>query len=136
MIIHEDATPRINNQEVKELWVAALRSGQYSQGMYYLKRGVTGTTEFRYCPLGVLCDLAVRLKITTWDHLRHDGKWMIGGQLSSLPLPVWEWAGIEGMHPSQLVPLEWNGEKYPIWELNDRYKLSFDQIADLLEAQY
>lgn len=36
-------------QSVRDAWVAALRSGQYQQGQYYLK-----DNEGRYCCLGVL----------------------------------------------------------------------------------
>lgn len=39
-------------QVVRDLWVKALRSGQYEQGRQYLK-----TADGGYCCLGVLCNL-------------------------------------------------------------------------------
>lgn len=41
--------------EVKQKWVAALRSGDYLQGTQYLRTEHKGPP--RYCCLGVLCDL-------------------------------------------------------------------------------
>jgi hypothetical protein len=38
------------NQEVKEKWVAALRSGDYEQGKSHLRE------NGKYCCLGVLCN--------------------------------------------------------------------------------
>lgn len=40
------------NKEVKELWLAALRSGNYSQGKFRLRN-----TNDEFCCLGVLCDI-------------------------------------------------------------------------------
>jgi hypothetical protein len=40
------------NPELKQKWLAALRSGEYKQARGYLK------TEFGYCCLGVLCDVS------------------------------------------------------------------------------
>jgi hypothetical protein len=37
------------DKELKEKWVAALRSGEYQQGRYYLR-----SEDDRYCCLGVL----------------------------------------------------------------------------------
>ena len=39
---------------LKAQWVAALRSGQYTQGTGFLKRTAGSTT---YCCLGVLCEI-------------------------------------------------------------------------------
>lgn len=43
------------NPAVKQLWVTALRSGEYKQGRHGLKRGKRGNNT--YCCLGVLCDI-------------------------------------------------------------------------------
>ncbi len=40
-------------RDLKSRWVAALRSGDYSQGQYRLK----DTKEEKYCCLGVLCQI-------------------------------------------------------------------------------
>ena len=47
------------NPEVKEKWLAALRSGEYLQGIGSLRRYNSVTGESRYCCFGVLCELAL-----------------------------------------------------------------------------
>ena len=46
--------------EIKERWVAALRSGDYVQGKDYLQR------DGKYCCLGVLCDLHAQATGNQW----------------------------------------------------------------------
>lgn len=40
------------NQEIKNQWVAKLRSGEYEQGYNALR-----SKDNKYCCLGVLCDI-------------------------------------------------------------------------------
>ena len=116
---------------VRDLWVKALRTGAYPQGRCQLR-----SPDDKFCPMGVLCDLAVMVGVTAWERL--DGIWFIppfeGG--AAITPAIAEWAGFRGMHLSQPVPLTFGGVKHPIWRLNDKFKLSFDTIADLIEAQY
>lgn len=46
-------------QDLKDKWVAALRSGYYKQGFRRLR-----TFEYRFCCLGVLCEIADNVQ---WD---------------------------------------------------------------------
>ncbi len=55
-------------QEVKKLWVKALRSGKYKQ----TKDRLQDPTGF--CCLGVLCDLAAKDGGPQWDYDFFDGK--------------------------------------------------------------
>jgi hypothetical protein len=41
--------------ELKDKWIAALRSGDYQQGRYVLKQ--FKSTNYQYCCLGVLCEI-------------------------------------------------------------------------------
>lgn len=137
--------PSTMDEAVRDLWVAVLRSGVYTQGYDRLR-----SLEDHFTPLGVLCDLAVRVGVTSWDKL--DGEWvlpsmhlpMTGGLI---PPAVIEWAGFKGMNPSQLVPLKLDGVvhtlvaldsgvRHPIWRLSDIFCMSFTDIADIIEAQY
>lgn len=43
------------NKEIKEKWLAALRSGQYVQGQNHLHSLEDG--QHKFCCLGVLCDI-------------------------------------------------------------------------------
>lgn len=129
-IVHEDATARMNH-EVRDLWVAGLRSGAYKEGRWYLR-----TTDDEYDPFGVLCDIASQLKIISWDHNKGDSFYHVYGFSTHVPYPVREWAEFKGMHPSQDVPLMWDHQVHPLWRLVDRYKLDHTVIADLIEMQY
>lgn len=46
------------NKEIKEQWVAALRSGDYAQGSESLCRQDYNSEEYHFCCLGVLCDIS------------------------------------------------------------------------------
>lgn len=70
------------NNEIKEKWVKALRSGQYEQGQHYLKSGD------KFCCLGVLCDLAAKEGICEQVMDRFDDHDTL------LPLSVQKWAGL------------------------------------------
>lgn len=48
------------NQEVKQAWLQALRSGEYKQGNGNLHKGDA------FCCLGVLCDIAAKQGIGKW----------------------------------------------------------------------
>jgi hypothetical protein len=52
---------------VIKLWLAALRSGEYSQGRKHLKEGGS------FCCLGVLCDLASKRGSGKWEALNDKG---------------------------------------------------------------
>lgn len=129
-IVHDDVRPRMST-EVKNLWVAGLRSGMYKEGKGYLR-----TINDEYDPYGVLCDIAAQLGIVSWDHTKHEDQYHIYGVKTYLPVVVREWAELKGMHPSQDVPLRWDNELHPIWRLVDRWNLDHTIIADLIEAQY
>lgn len=116
-------------QEVRDEWVAALRSGDYKQGT-----GALRTTEDdgdQYCCLGVLCELAVKHQVIPAAEL--DGNlWTYGqGDDTSeayLPDAVQQWAGVE-----RRGVLELPGVRFvSLADENDRGK-RFDQIADLID---
>lgn len=130
-IVHETTKPRITNPQVRDLWVAGLRSGAYKEGSWYLR-----TTNDEYDPFGVLCDIGVQLGVASWDHNKGDGYYHIYGNSTHVPYPIREWAGFKGMHASQDVPLVWEMDIHPLWRLVDRYKLDHSVIADMIEEQY
>lgn len=129
-VIYDD-TERSMDQKVKDLWVAGLRSGIYTQGKYLLRNDSDQFDAF-----GVLCDIAASLGVAKWDKVKSDNWYMMLGATNFLPNAVREWANIKGNHNSQDMVLEYEGELQPMWRLNDRLGLTFDQIADLLDEQY
>lgn len=130
------------NPEVKSKWVAALRSGQYKQGQGRLRSPQDG-----FCCLGVLCDLAVKEKVAEWRYTDPNpeancGIWscQVNGWNDSkndvLPYGVSLWAGVFDMDDLFIneVGIDDTPDGQWITWLNDHYRLSFDELADLIEA--
>lgn len=139
--------------EIKEQWVAALRSGEYQQGKSYLTRfeyDGDGTTRRLDCCLGVLCDLAVQAGVVDTVEREDD---LIGYAYSDVtgvpPRQVTQWAyGLADDEPgSDTWTVEWRfqdptdpddeghlGTK-GLYDLNDQDGLSFAEIADVIERE-
>lgn len=121
--------------EVKALWAAALRSGQYTQGFGALYEGG------KWCCLGVLCDLAHEAGVL--GDYEMDTYVKGPAALVTLPAKVADWLGSEYADPElidvvnpELIDVV-NGEvPEPIQAtvLNDDAKYTFRQIADCIEA--
>lgn len=107
--------------EIKDKWVAALRSGEYKQTSAALQ------TKEGFCCLGVLCDLHSKTTGIAWE---------VGGQFPKdmaylgasyfLPHAVVVWADVahEGRLPSGLSLAVFNDEGVP-----------FSTIADIIEEE-
>jgi hypothetical protein len=114
------------NQRVKELWVAALRSGKYTQSRNAL-RTVSG-----YCCLGVLCDIAAKeTDMGEWVNTVHGWKFVpkdrqYGSTSDILASPVMEWAGLTKRNPDT---------KDGSLAYNNDHGKSFLEIADMIEAE-
>jgi len=137
--------------QVKEKWIAALRSGEYDQGVGGLR------TLTRFCCLGVLCDLYSKETGIEWNYKYiSEGHPVNGfefdGQRNFLPSSVVEWSGLETSSPeiNILVPEEEDedgeyvytqvlAEEYGytqvLAELNDNGE-NFFKIADLIEENF
>lgn len=108
------------NQQIKEKWMNALRSGEYSQ-----TRGALRTTE-GFCCLGVLCDLYSKETGTEWGEYQKDfANSSFLGELATFPPKVGEWSGIERANP-------YFEEVGTLASLNDGGK-EFTEIADVIE---
>ena len=109
------------NREVRDKWVAALRSGQYQQAQRRLR------TDEAYCCLGVLCDISGLGEWKLWFKLRQRTHFAYncGPDFNHLVLPdsVAAWAEV-GPDPKA-------GTKFLSSE-NDGGK-TFQEIADLIE---
>ncbi len=94
----------------RDAWVEALRSGKYKQGRDHLRTGDA------YCCLGVLCDL---LAPDLWTELGNTGLFYHDRQSE---LPRGEPGGLKKAFQNQIA------------KLNDDEKLSFNEIAEWIEA--
>lgn len=100
-------------KEVRQLWVKALRSGEYKQGKECLK-----TVDGKYCCLGVLTDLALKNGVIP--------EWM--GNLI-LDSTVSRWAGLRNRNG-------WfGGCEDGLSYINDKTEEGFGKIADIIEAE-
>ena len=116
------------NKEIKARWVEALRSGNYKQGRYNLRRG-----NF-YCCLGVLCDVVKDEVNYDWLPLQDSiGTFYRFDRADEvLPDSVASYADLE---ISPKVTFD-GKEEICITAINDDTDLTFDDIADLIEKQF
>ena len=119
------------NKEIKERWVAELRSGDYLQGTDNLKYDCNGET--RYCCLGVLTELYAQehgIKFTgDEDELKYEN-----GELLCEAVQIW--AGLESHDPVvSFIHLRGSASTNNVKGLSsindDGY--SFAEIADTIE---
>ena len=124
------------NEEIKALWLTALRSGDYKQGKGALNK------NGKFCCLGVLCDLAVKAGVTGEVHgarFTEEVRYGLPTEVQRFgipPMSIIKWSGM--MNSTGLL-----GD--PIWvdgsmcndlpSLNDMAGYTFLQIADVIEAQ-
>ena len=109
------------NQQIKEKWMNALRSGEYSQTRGYLR-----TTE-GFCCLGVLCDLYSKETGTEWvENYELENSSSFLEEFATLPKEVMEWSGLEYPNPYSET---WGGS---LASLNDQGE-EFPKIADVIE---
>lgn len=125
-------------KDVADLWVAALRSGQYEQGQGTLCRVVEDDRR-EYCCLGVLSQLAADRGLV--ETVTREGgigyRTLYEDEGAELPDEVREWAGIDSPNPRVTYGDAEDGSMIStLAELNDELKLTLDQIADIIEEQY
>lgn len=121
--------------KVKELWLKALRSGEYQQTHGSLK------TTCGFCCLGVLTDLYIKEKAAPegrearWERhmgglsfVLRDGEGVVERIETFLPSVVAKWADVSGVfsHTSDLNQLV---------NMNDTGK-TFSEIADHIERNF
>lgn len=117
-------------KEIADLWVAALRSGEYTQGQHRLE--TIDADGSRFCCLGVLCQLAiangvevireVELNADLDERASYNGVYAVPDET------VIEWAGMKTRNPS------FDGANNLV-DLNDSGK-TFEEIADVIEQNW
>lgn len=111
------------NQQIKEKWMNALRSGEYSQTKGCLR------TKNGFCCLGVLCDLYSKETGTGWEEFKEDEALSTYStfleEIATLPKEVMEWSGLNQPNP---YSENWGS----LASLNDG-GTEFLKIADVIE---
>lgn len=110
-----------SRKELRAEWLAALRSGEYKQAQGHLKE------DGGYCCLGVLCEIA--------GIMDDDGCAVYGvysDTFTSLPFEFAEYMGMA----RDGAAADRDGVKFlpSLICLNDDRQMSFEQIADAIEA--
>ena len=145
------------DKDIAGKWVIALRSGRYEQGVGQLRR------YGDFCVLGVLCDvhktmaqIEPKADAPVWNqgyggHFQYwpDPESDRDAASCTLPNAVKQWAGTKRNNPVIDTPLldqRLGIKRSPITDLNDGtdndgglpnvIRLTFHQLADLIEANY
>ena len=118
------------DKRVKKLWIKALKSGEFKQGVGFLEK------DGKYCALGILSLLALLEGICTYKEERGVGRF--DNKRFNLSFNVMKWAGIAQDDERFLDPEEHKvlltvrNTKTSILELNDSGK-SLKEIAMFVE---
>lgn len=111
-------------KEIADMWISALKSGEYKQGKYKLRKGNA------FCCLGVLCDLAIKNNVDI-----KISKSVVGYSYDDskvkLPLKVRDWAGML----TQTGNFSSHGIAISLMRLNDN-GTPFKNIAEIIETAY
>jgi len=114
------------NQQAAKQWVDALRSGEYTQGRNYLRKGAY------FCALGVLCD-AVSPKGWRKDGF---GRWAHEGQATGLSKLLALKLGMQDVPEDTFYPYHPKIEGAAVCIINDVRASTFEEIADLIEKHW
>ena len=126
---------------IKAAWVAALRSGEYTQGFQTLSKKKNSEPAC-HCVLGVLCELALKADVAlvkAVSFLSHHERgettfFSYDGGEQVLPVAVQQWAGLSKGDPKVQAQNYKTVGLTELTALNDQDELSFVQLADLIEA--
>lgn len=111
------------NPKVKKLWIAALKSGKYKQGVGALK-----TNDDKYCCLGVLCDIYRKEKKVKGFIKNINNKYEFQNSSGILSDKVMNWAKLEDRNPDIST-----GKSLAV--INDN-GTTFKEIADIIKKEF
>ena len=116
-------------EKIKDLWVAALRSGDYKQH----KKRLTSANRSAHCCMGVLCEVAIKEGVRLHIEKRLDKSRRVtlyySGMPNTLPPVAMKWAGMRtsmGAFQKSIGSLV---------QMNDSGD-SFEKIADVIEKRW
>ena len=104
-------------RDIRDQWIAALRSGEYKQGNGVLHQVSKDGAE-RFCCLGVLC----RVLKETPSPVQKNGDVLYDNLCGILSSKLRDLVGIRIQTMDEII-----------W-MNDQQRWSFDQIADWVQA--
>ena len=141
-------------QEIADKWVAALRSGEYTQAREVL----ACETRTKHCCLGVLCELAiedgVEMDVVEAEYDDSLNEYpdrstytLFAGEAGGLPATVQQWADVKSRDAwiqkdaiddsllDRLPPSDQGMARVSLAALND-HGVEFGDIADIIEERW
>lgn len=115
-------------------FIAALRSGDYQQGFGELANRDVDTEEWKYCCLGVACEVAINDGLKLYVSERRYKKYY-NNEGGVLPLKVRDWYGLPASDPYLTDKLD-NANVHTASAFNDRYQRNFGDIADAFQHTF
>ena len=109
-------------QKVKDLWVAALRSGKYTKGKGAL------SYEGSYCCLGVLCEVMMEQGFPLITVREPHAYTKYDNSDETLPISAMEWSGMSSGNGRCSIG--------SLSDINDTTETSFDELASIIEAHW
>lgn len=124
-------------EDIKKLWVDALRSGKYLQGHGRLAASPKHLDKIEYCCLGVLCEVLIDNHIVNLEKKEHDeGDFTsIFFDENNMVLPE-KVKNIVGVSDFDIVAIDDYEKTFTtnLAEHNDN-GATFEEIADIIEKQ-
>ena len=124
-------------QDIAEMWVKALRSGDYMQGKCKMKCEYPDG-EVRHCPLGVLCELAIKAGVNVEEspdatYFPKHVVFAFDGDFNYLPESVMKWSGMNSRDGKMIVRVWADPHKTTIFNtitgMSDDLKVDFEHVA-------
>lgn len=123
-----------DQKKAVRLWLAALRSGEYTQTTGTLRQ--TTGKEYAYCCLGVACDVVLKNKLLPFVHWDDRDNFIANGLQSGGLWPPHVRQLFAGDGDSILVYNPGTDGHNSLPTANDVYHWDFNQIAAALEKVY
>lgn len=133
------------NKENMRLFIEALRSGEFAQGRSTLAAKIGEDSQWKYCCLGVACEIAIRNGAVvevqeheiTYTDAGHRLYRTYGGTSTVLPASVLGWLGLGGDQTDPRLLTGHTAEHTAhATNLNDNQHWTFEQIAEGFERTF
>ena len=118
----------------REVWLEALRSGDYQQGTGALKRISEHGDEVTYCCLGVACEVVAPERFSAQPRIT--GKYMFTGKVYDCQCEFEVTHEFQGSPPNDILDLLGISDQdaSDLMHMNDAEGRDFLYIADYVEA--
>lgn len=117
-------------KEHRNLWIKALRSGEYKQGFDGFLRDI----DDRYCCLGVACEIAAQNNIIPKAVKKRKYCYKYGIQTAFIPEEVQKYYGFTSAS-GYYDGIDGTPNQNTLTRDNDIHHLNFFEIADLIERE-